>query len=397
MPARPLSASEVAALDKPGVHRVDRGLYLQIRPRPSASDPDAGVRSWLLRYQINKRTRWMGLGSASQLSLTQARRKAFKLQQLIVDGIDPLAAKQAEKKAAAKVPTFAECAEAYVEAHRAGWRNPKHVAQWESTLKTYAAPVIGDLPVSDVTVDHVVRILQPIWTAKPETAGRLRGRIERVLDWARARGYREGDNPARWQGALSHLLPPLSRVQTIKHHDAVPYAEVPALVAELRSRPSTSAQALAFTVLTAARTGEVIGATWSEIDLDAAVWTIPAQRMKAGRAHRVPLSDAAVALLRSLPRAGEFVFTGARAGRPLSNMAMLQLVRGIRGQGATVHGLRSSFRDWAAERTSFPREVVEAALAHVVGDRTEAAYLRTEFIEQRRQLMQAWADHCAGR
>ena len=195
-----------------------------------------------------------------------------------------------------------------------------------------------------------------------------------MLDWARARGYREGDNPARWQGALSHLLPPLARVQTIQHHQAVPYQQVPALLAELRSRPSTSAQALTFAILTAARTGEVIGATWSEIDLDTAVWTVPAERMKARRAHRVPLSDAAVALLRSQPRAGEFVFTGARAGRSLSNMAMLQLLRGIRGDGATVHGFRSSFRDWAAERTSLPREVVEAALAHVIGDKTEAAY-----------------------
>lgn len=395
MRARPLTSAQVEAITRPGTWRVDAQLYLQVR--------DHGTRSWLFRYQRGGRPRWMGLGPVELVPIAEARKKALECRVQLLNGVDPFEAREAERPAPQpgparkpSVPTFATCAEQYIAAHEAGWKNDKHRAQWVSTIRSYANPVIGKLAVSEVAVGHIVSILQrdDLWTAKPETAGRLRGRLERILDWARAMGHREGTNPARWKGSLSHLLPPLNKVQRIKHHAAIPYADLPALVAELSARHGTSAEALLFLILTAARTGEVIGATWGEVNLDDAVWVVPSARMKSGRPHRVPLSDGAVALLRALPARKGLLFPGARPGKPLSSMAMLELLRGLRGHGVTVHGLRSSFRDWAAECTGYPREVAEAALAHVVGDRTEAAYLRTAFFDQRRRLMADWASFC---
>ncbi|MBB6012366.1 integrase [Aquamicrobium lusatiense] len=379
-----LTAREVEALTMDGLHRVDHGLYLQIRR-------GGATRSWLLRYRFKGRPTWMGLGPARVLTLTEAKRRALASQRLILDGIDPAKARKAERRPAAM--TFAECAKKYVETHKAGWKNEKHIAQWTSTLETYANPVIGKLAVDQVDADHVFKILEPIWTTKTETATRLRGRLERVLDWARATGLRSGENPARWKEGLSHRLPAPGKVQRkTAHHGAVPYAEIPALMKRLGELTSISARALSFTILTAARTGETIGATWNEIDLKAKVWVIPAERMKAGKEHRVSLSDAAVALLKSLPRRGDHVFAAHDPTQPLSNMAMLQCLRGLRGgKGETVHGFRSGFSTWAAELTNHPREIVEASLAHEVGNAVELAYKRTDYLVKRAKLMKDWA------
>jgi integrase len=342
----------------------------------------------------------MGLGSLHAIGLADARKRAAACRQMRLDGTDPIAVKKAGKlKAkleAARAMTFRQCAETYIEAHKAGWQNAKHAAQWSSTLKTYAYPIFGALPVQVVDVGLIAKVLEPIWKAKTETASRLRGRIERVLDWAAVRGYRQGDNPARWRGHLDQLLPARSRVQKVQHHAALPYAEVGQFMADLREQESTSALALEFLILTATRTAEVIGATWSEVDLDAAVWTIPAERMKAKKEHRVPLSKPALAILKRLHkhRAGEFVFMGAKPERPLSNMALLMLLERLGRSDLTVHGFRSTFRDWAAERTNFPREVAEHALAHSLPDKVEAAYRRGDLFEKRRHLMEAWARYC---
>jgi integrase len=284
------------------------------------------------------------------------------------------------------------CAERYIEAHSPGWKNDKHIAQWESTIRMYVNPVIGKLPVDKVGVDHVMKVLEPIWTEKPETASRLRGRIEKVLGWATAMKHRSGDNPAAWDGALSHLLPPLSKVRKIEHHKAMDYREVPKLVSDLLANGSESAKALAFTILTAARTGETIGAVPAEIDVKGKLWVLPAARMKAGREHRVPLSDAAMALVPA--GSGRICSRGMKPGRPLSNMAMLMLLRDLRGEGFTVHGFRSAFSTWARECTDYPREIVEACLAHASGDAVELAYRRTDFLDKRRALMEEWAGFC---
>jgi integrase len=369
------------------------GLYLQV----SAS----GAKSWVFRFKDHGHLREMGLGSVHAIGLAEARKRATACRQMRLDGTDPIAVKKAGKlKAkleAARAMTFRQCAEAYIEAHKAGWQNAKHAAQWSSTLKTYAYPVFGALPVQAIDVALIAKVLEPIWKTKTETASRLRGRIERVLDWATVRGYRQGDNPARWRGHLDQLLPARSRVQKVQHHAALPYAEIGQFMADLRKQESTSAVALEFLILTATRTAEVIGASWSEIDLDAAVWTIPAERMKAKKEHRVPLSKPALAILKRLHkhRAGEFVFMGARPERPLSNMALLMLLECLGRSDLTVHGFRSTFRDWAAERTHFPREVAEHALAHSLPDKVEAAYQRSDLFEKRRQMMEAWSRYCA--
>jgi integrase len=297
--------------------------------------------------------------------------------------------------------TFKESAAMYVASHRAGWRNPKHAAQWQATLATYAEPVIGGLSVQAIDTALVLKVLEPIWTTKPETAGRVRGRIESILDWAKARGYRAGENPARWRGHLDKLLPGRSKVRRVEHHAALPYAELPGFLVSLREQEGIAARALEFAILTAARTGEVIGARWSEMDLVGKNWTLPAARMKAGREHRVPLSDRALAILREMQphRQAEdaFVFPGGKNRRPLSNMAFLMLLRRMGRGDVTVHGFRSSFRDWAAERTKFPAEVAEMALAHTVSDKTVAAYNRSDLYERRRRLMAAWTTFCSVR
>ena len=338
---------------KPGKYSDGKGLTLIVAP--------TGTRKWVLRFQWNGRPREMGLGAAEAANLALAREKAAAARLLIAKGIDPIAARHKDR-----VRTFGECADDYIAAKASEWRNEKHKAQWAMTLTEYAAPLRGK-PVDTIETADVLAVLNPIWQAKTETASRLRGRIEHILDAARAAGHRSGENPARWRGHLDKLLPRRAKLAR-GHHAAMPYAEVPALMASLRERDGMAARALQFAVLTAARTGEVIGAKWSEIDLDAKVWTVPAARMKTAREHRVPMSAASVELLKPLSenRTGEFVFPGGEAGKPLSNMAMDMTLRRMRAGDVTVHGFRSSFRDWAGNETSFAREIAEAALAHVV-------------------------------
>ena len=372
---------------------MSRSLYLQI------TEPRA--KSWLFRYDRHRVPHWHGLGSYDLVSLAEAREKALACRKLLLAGIDPIEHERAQRMQAllgtAAIMTFEECAERYIAAHESSWRNPKHRQQWRNTLSTYVYPSIGPLPVQVVDVGLVMKILEPIWHDKPETASRVRGRIETVLDWATARGYRAGDNPARWRGHLDQLLPKKTKVRKVRHQPAMPYPDVPAFMARLRAQGSISARALEFTGLAAVRTNETIYAAWAEIDLAAKTWTIPGRRMKSERDHRVPLSDRALEILASLPREKDnpYVFIGARKGKGLSNMAMLELLRGMDSNGYTVHGFRSSFRDWCAEQTSYPRELAEAALAHVLKDKTEASYQRGDLFEKRRKLMRAWAGYCS--
>jgi integrase len=383
--AAPLTARQVETRKTPGLIADGGGLYLQIAP--------TGARTWIFRYQIAGRRRDMGLGSAAVFSLAEARDRARAARRLVADGIDPIEARRATVAATrvdvAKAMTFAECADRYIAAHKAGWKNPKHAAQWPATLAAYVYPVFGSLPVQAVDVGLVLKAVEPIWTVKPETAGRVRGRIESVLDWATARGHRTGDNPARWRGHLESLLPARNKVRRVEHHAALPYGEVGAFMAELREQKGLAARALEFAILTAARTGEVLGATWAEIDLEAHTWAVPAERMKVGREHKVPLSAPALAILKAIPKTG----SDDRVFR-LSNMALLMTLRRMERGELTTHGFRSTFRDWAAERTGFPAEVAEMALAHVVGDKVEAAYRRGDLFEKRRQLAEAWAKFC---
>jgi integrase len=372
-----------------------------------------GARFWIFRYTMAGRTREAGLGRAGSepgaVPLSEARQKAGDLHRLVRSGIDPLAqrdAEQAAAKAAAQQAavlrtTFRETAERFIDVNKAGWRNPKHRAQWSSTLAAYAYPHMGDLPVADVATEHVLAALHPIWTTRPETAARLRGRIEAVLDYARATELRTGDNPARWRGHLSNTLPARSRVAPVQHHAALPWQEVGAFMAALQRQPGLGARALAFAILTAARTGEVLGARWSEIDMNAALWTVPASRMKAKREHRVPLTPAVLTILADMARPrltdapGAFVFPGTQPGKGLADMTMTAVLRRMKRGDLTVHGFRSCFKDWAAELTSYPGEMSEAALAHVVGDKVEAAYRRGDLFDKRRDMMAAWATFCS--
>ncbi len=337
----------------------------------------------------------MGLGGLSAVSLSRARELAGEARAEVAAGRNPIES----RKAMRRVPTFGECADQLIESLRSEWRNAKHKAQWEMTLTEYAKP-LRSKPVDEISTEDVLRVLKPIWATKPETASRLRGRIERVLDAAKALGYRSGENPALWRGHLKNLLPRRQKLSR-GHHAAMPYAEVPAFCSDLRQLNSISAQALLFCVLTATRSGEVLGARWSEIDLAKKLWTVPAARMKASREHRVPLAGPCVDILERLRNArrtddaGDYVFEGQRRGRPLSVMALTMVLRRMKHGHFTVHGFRSSFRDWAGECTSFPREVAEAALAHVVGDETERAYRRGDALEKRRKLMAAWAEFIA--
>jgi integrase len=408
--ANRLTALKVERAKHPGMYADGGGLYLRVTPE--------GTRNWVFRFMLKGRARWMGIGPVALLGLQEARAKALDARRLHHEGQDPIEARKAaraqERLDAAMGMTFAQCAAAYIRAHRAGWRNAKHAAQWPTTLATYAEPIIGALPVQSVDTALVMKVLEqevrdapnepaaPFWTARSETASRLRGRIEAILDWAKVRGYREGENPARWRGHLDKLLPARSKVRKVEHHAALPHAELPAFMAALREQDGVSARALEFTILTAARTGEAIGATWNEINWHDKVWIVPGARMKAGNEHRVPLCDRALTILRELEPATEeerrsqrFVFAGAKAGLPLSNMAFLMLLRRMGRRDLTVHGFRSTFRDWAAERTNFPGDVVEMALAHVIGNKVEAAYRRGDLFEKRRKLMEAWATYCA--
>jgi integrase len=342
----------------------------------------------------------MGLGALDNVTLADARQMAADARKLLASGIDPIEARKASRAAAAAANTkpsmtFDACCEAYIAAHQSGWKNAKHGAQWSSTLTTYASPVFATTPVREIDTAAVLRVLEPIWSGKAETASRVRGRIERILDWAKVRGYREGENPAQWRGHLDQLLPRSSKVKRVKHHPALPYAELPAFLMRLREQNGVAARTLEFVILTAARTGEAIGAKVGEINCQDKVWTIPAERMKAEREHRVPLTERALALLdevKPLRGSRAHLFPGLHGG--LSNIAMLKLLERMKRDDLTVHGFRSTFRDWAAERTSFPNEVVEMALAHTIGDKVEAAYRRGDLFDKRRRLMDAWAEYC---
>jgi integrase len=381
---------------KIGMHCDGGGLYLQCTSGPGRSIR----RSWLFRYAIKGRERQMGLGSVDEVSLADARDRAAERRKLRENAIDPIeyrkAAQVREALEAAKSMTFDECRDAYIKAHAPSWRNAKHNQQWRNTLQSYCSAIFGNIPVQAVDVSFVMKVLDPIWSNKPETASRLRGRIEAILDWAKARALRSGDNPARWRGHLDHLLPARTKVRRVKHHASLPYSEIYRYLEALTCQKGIAAKALEFLILTASRTGEVLGAHWDEIDLPARVWTIPAGRMKAGREHRVPLSDAAVSILKEMQsvRQNQFVFPGDRRAQ-LSNMALLMVLRRMKRSDITAHGFRATFRTWAAERTNFAREVVEAALAHVVGNKVEAAYQRGDLFDKRRRLMDAWAEFCA--
>jgi integrase len=378
-----------------GLHHDGRGLYLQVKN---------GGRSWVFRYMHSGKPRYMGLGPFPDVPLAKARRKADECRSILRHGVDPLEARkqqlQASLLSAAKLVTFKQCTEQYIEAHRAGWQNAKHAEQWLSTLRTYVFPVLGALPVQAIDTGLIMKVLQPVWNKKTETATRLRQRIEAVLDWATAHGFRTGDNPARWRGHLDKLLPKASKVHKVTHFEAMPYEDLPAFFADLSKRTTISAKALAFTILTTARSGETRNATLEELNFEKAIWTVPAERTKSGREHRVPLTKETLALLRGLPhlRADEpdgLLFPNAQ-DRALSDTAMRKYLQDdMKKMGLTVHGFRSTFRNWAAERTNVPGEIAEAALGHVNGDKTEAAYLRSDFFERRRKLMEMWAKFCA--
>lgn len=400
----------------PALFLDGQGLNLQIMP--------TGSKSWILRFMLNGKSRTMGLGAygdgSSGISLAKARELAAEARSLVKSGVDPIGAREqainAGRAAAAlsiaRAKTFKEVALEYVQAQEAGWKNPKHRAQWLSTLDTYAFPILGDLPVADVDADGVEEVLKPIWLSIAETASRLRGRIEAILDFAKAKGWRSGDNPARWKESLKHCLPNVSRIKRTKHHPALPWEQAPAFTAALQTKEGVAAKALLLCILTAARSGEVRGAIWSEFDLEKRVWTIPGAKMKTRKEHRIPLCDPALALLSQVrPLASEknaLVFPSIRSKTKLSDMAFSMLVRGMNevpdgkeipwrandGSPIIVHGFRSTFRDWCEEATSTPRAVSEAALSHSVESKVEAAYHRTDHFEKRRILMGQWASHC---
>ena len=382
-----LTAIQIKSLKEPGKYADRDGLYLNISKE--------GNKSWIYRYQLNGKRSEMGLGSLRDVSLSTAREKASEARKLQKNGIAPKVQRNKLKNAsqASEAWTFDQCVTAYIEAHKPSWKNAKHASQWKNTLTRYASRVFGQLPVAQVDTALVMQVLEPIWKTKTETASRLRGRIENILSWAIVRGYREGPNPALWRGHLSMLLPRRSKVQAVKHHAALPYSETPSFLVELRTKDALSAKALELTILTACRTSEVLNAQWGEFDLDQGLWVVPGERMKSKREHRVPLSTQAITLLGSLERINNWVFPSYR-NKPLSNMSMLILLKKHMGRAElTVHGFRSTFRDWAAEVSPYPRELAEAALAHVLTDKTEAAYQRGDLLEKRRHLMQAWADY----
>jgi integrase len=376
-----LNARAVATITKDGRHADGGGLYLSISPN--------GGRRWVYLYRWQGKPTEIGFGSARDVPLARARELARQARAGQAEGINPKDVRKPTEGA-----TFGECADRQIEAMRPSWRNDRHAAQWKMTLRDYAAR-LRRLPVDHITTDDVLSVLKPLWNDKPETASRLRGRIERVLDAAKAQGLRSGENPARWRGHLDQLLPKRLRL-TRGHHGAMNYSDLPAFMNDLQTRQVTAALALEFTILTAARSREVLGARWDEFDLDRAVWTVSARRMKSGREHRVPLSKCALKIVKAVHevRNSDFVFAGQKPGKPLSVTALLVLLRRMKIEDATVHGFRSSFRDWTAECTNYPNEVCEAALAHVIENKAEAAYRRGDLFEKRRKLMDAWAAYC---
>lgn len=419
-----LDADKIGKIEKPGLYSDGLGLWLQVRAYrrkgDKPDDPHSLSKTWIFRYRVGSKSRYMGLGAFPIVTIGAARKKAAAMRQALEgNGLEPrvdlIAVKHAARAAAVaeerKVTTFRQAAERYIKAHEATWKNPKHAAQWPATLETYAYPFIGDLSVAAIDTGLILKVLEQdtvgkggatgsLWAQKPETASRVRGRIETILDWATVRGYRKGENPARWKGHLDKTLPAKTKVRKVEGHAALPYSEIGDFMVRLRAQNGVSARALEATILTAARTGEVIGARWPEIDLKGGLWTIPAERMKAGRAHTIPLSKAVIAVLEPLHKARSddegFVFPGAK-GAGLSNMSMAELLKrmGVSNDRATIHGFRSTFRTWAADRTNFARNVAEAALSHTLGDKVEAAYNRGDLLAKRRQLMDAWARFCA--
>ena len=391
--AREMSPLEVGRLEKPGLYFVGKvaGLILQVAP--------SGARNWILRIKVGAKRRDMGLGGFPDVTLAGAHKAAREAREKVKAGIDPIAEAKAAKSAliASQVSgvTFDYCATEYIKAKEAEWSNAKHAQQWRNTLDTYARPVIGKMLVRDVTTAHILKILTPLWVVKTETATRVRGRIESVIDWATAREYRVGLNPARWKGHMDKLLAKPRKLTPVEHHAALPVAQVGEFLKSLRDHQGMGARALEFAILTAARSGEVRGAAWGELDLVQKVWTVPASRMKLRVVHRVPLSDAALNLLRDIPKVdgSNLVFNSPR-GKQLSDMTLAAVLRRM-GIDAVPHGFRSTFRDWCAEKTNFPREVAEAALAHGNKDQTEAAYLRSDMYAKRCQMMNAWAAFCA--
>ncbi len=398
---------------KEGMHADGNGLYLRVQA--------SGAKSWIFRFQLNGKRREMGIGTLTDKSATDVRSEAGQFAALVRSGTDPIEERKRKtvqatedaKHAAANSTSFRMVATDYIASHRASWKNGKHANQWINTLETYAGPIIGDKSIGSVTTDDVLRILKPIWTTKTETASRLRSRIELVLSYAKALKLREGENPAMWRGHLDALLPKPGKLKNVRHHPALPYGQITEFMAKLRATCGSGARALEFAILTAARSGEVRLATWNEINLDAKLWTIPAERMKAKREHWVPLSDQAITMLSALPKiaGNDYLFPGDRAKKPLSDMTLTAIVRRFNetadseppkwidpktGDQIVPHGFRSTFRDWAAEVSDYPREVVEHALAHSLPNKVEAAYARGTMIERRRPMMQAWADFIDG-
>lgn len=390
---RVLTALKIKQNLKPGMYADGLGLYLKVRPGNS--------KSWIFRYRTGRKLRDMGLGPFHTVSLAEAREKAEVCRIMRLKGLDPLDERFKEQQAkTVEVPeaiTFEKCAETYITTHKAGWKNGKHADQWTATLQTYVYPIFKGKPVTAIDDAIVLKVLQPIWKEKTETASRVRGRIERILDWARVMKYRTGENPARWKGHLDHLLPKRSKVATIVHHAALPIDETPAFIQTLRREKTVVARAFEYCILNATRTSETLGMRWTEFDEKAGLWTVPAERMKAGRDHRIPLSRRSVQILAEMQelRISDFAFPGGVKDRPLSSMVFLMLLRRLGRNDITAHGFRSTFRDWAAERTDFPNEVVEMALAHTISNKVEAAYRRGDLFEKRRQLAEAWAEFCA--
>lgn len=391
-----LNALRISKEVEPGLHADGGGLYLQI----SAS----GSRSWVFRFKLAGRAREMGLGALASVSLAEARALAASHRKSLADGIDPIEARRGQQRQERadrlSAMTFREGADAYMESLEPSWKNPKHAQQWRNTLRDYAYPVMGNAYVADVDTAAILRVLRPIWSKKTETANRLRGRIERILDAARVLGMRTGENPARWRGHLDKILPKYERTRRTQHHAALAWADTPSFVRDLRAREDATAEMLYLTILTCARTNEMLEARASEFDLDRAVWNVPAERMKMGRAHRVPLCPSAVASVRrAIDKSGPdgYLFPGRKKGKPCSNMAMLNLLGRMRRDEITVHGFRSTFRDWVAECTEHPDSLAEMALAHVVGNKVEGAYRRGDMLERRRSMMERWADYCDGK
>ncbi len=386
---------------KPGMLSDGQGLYLYVK--------ESGAKSWIFRYELNKRRREMGLGPLASLAPIPARAEAARLKALTARGIDPLVEKEAAIAAQQKVSaveireatlngaTFEAVAERYLALREDAWNNAKHRQQWTNTLRTYAFPILGTMPVRDITTADILRVLEPIWREVPETASRVRMRIEAVLSAAKQLGLREGENPALWRGGLDAILPSRSKVRRVKHHAAMPWLEMSGFCAALRLRPGIAARALEFTILTAGRSGEIRHALWSEIDLEGALWVIPAERMKSGREHRVPLSGQAISILKAMPQIDDcpIIFPGSRL-QPLSDMSLAAVLKRMSLGHFTVHGFRSTFRDWAAETTDYPSDLIEMALAHSIGNKVEAAYRRGDMMEKRRKLMEDWASWTAG-